>query len=378
MSIEMSSKTVSFNNISYSLNQELEEQFNLNNHSSLRNALEFQLIEDSRTYMPASKAIKYIEPNDSVANKLKAYLANEVVEESLKLQTYYSPKFIENNLPLIFNQTVADDPFIKIPVKGLDKIARYYERKYNIIIRFCFRDQLLHVLEMLAKSPPESSFGIIVFTEDFEHQTPLLVYAHENQLKILVMDTSPLPHIIEPLFNILNASQVPYKYGTELRQASYHSCDIEAIVLLRNTLLYLRLRGKSSQDVDSLVTSFGDNVVLPSEWTYIDEIHRNQIEGIVVRDLFSKKITNNNPRSTKNFREHYEKEVTIACQLQQTRFFPSNYHNVAFEYAQQNGLEEYVSTDVGLNWKVTRNVNCYLKAKGFKMADKLRVIEDGK
>ena len=192
--------------------------------------------------------------------------------------------------------------------------ADYYFKKYGICIRVCGYLELNNVAKEMSTTERQF-FGLIGIHpgERHLHAVPFLFNSNSAGSEVLQLDT-------ERKLMGLSKLKADFKFyqATDFRQADTFSCRTEALVILRNALLYIKHHGITSLDFLPRKESSSDEVIpvsLPEEWDYTNQVsHKGGTpeEKLVIRDFFSNQEAKREaPRTVAEFREKYSAPVTF-------------------------------------------------------------------
>jgi hypothetical protein len=279
-------------------------------------------------------------------------------------------------------------PKIASPQKKLmEKILKKYQNKYKIQIELCDEKDIQQRLKSLQSSGNEELLGIIVYRRsgaDSGHVTPLIChFMPEENSEIVLLDVAPVFEI-EPysvvLQTCLEMKKVRTYTSAAISQIDAFSCRTDAMCVLRNALLHIRL--KKEQNDFKMIADLLHVIVkpkkgelgyikIPPEWDYTAQIsnkQENANEKLVVRDCFSKKTDRSiHPRTIEQFRAKHKTQSLF--------FYTTNFQKLElldnFQAFTTTELPEGITTSLNGNrlfikWSEKSNVNNYMVSKGYK------------
>jgi hypothetical protein len=286
-----------------------------------------------------------------------------------------------------FERKNLTHPEIAFPSKqALEIHIQAYREKYGISIRLGTIDQLPELLEGVRPSflqPGYASFIIGQDAEDLEdgHVLPLLVSFGGGGMECLLMDVfGNRGKLVEDIHALLGrvVSEDKILIAAGVRQVDGFSCRTGALSLLRNANLSLRYHNFETglrEPIQRLNEMLIDNdhcVMLPSEWTYVEQIFKGQEDRMVIRDCFSKKMEKRmNPRTVKVFREQHTEQALFLCTVDNSKDYRADFHGLALSDDFRADIQEDC---FDLIFDTVVRVNTYLLHKGFLRAG-LKEIE---
>ena len=272
-------------------------------------------------------------------------------------------------------------PRIAFPKKpSLEFYTRAYKKKYDISIHLATLETLPDLVRQMNASLPKPSYvGFVVGADADEleggHVAPLLCSFGREGLEFLIMDifggrdrsVKTLSHSLVTLTrrrNILTA------IGD--RQVDNFSCRTGALSLLRNALLSLRhnefhegLKAPIQRMLDGAEFD-PDNVCLPSEWNYVEQIFHGNEERFAVRDYYSSKEAKRaHPRTVGMFRRQHTEDVRFRCILANMNNYQADFHALVPPPGTAADISE---GEFKVTFSVSRPINTYLLHKGFRRA----------
>ena len=296
--------------------------------------------------------------------------------------------------PFQFRRENISHPLIASPTKrSLELSVEAYRRKYGMNIRLSTLDQLPGFLEetkaevLKVPGPPRYMSFIIANTErDMEsgHVVPLLCFFARASTKspvpesliaeFLIMDVMGLAGPLAAYIRLLlcdDTSPENIYMASGARQADVYSCRTGALSLLRNTHLSLefhRYQDGIRRPLERLVPApfDPDKCVLPSEWTYVEQVFRGARESLAIRDCFSAKVSKRaHPRTVEVFRRAHTEPVRFCCTLFSTKDYSTAFHSLRAP----EGVEVEISRrGFRMKFEISVDVNTYLLHKGFQRA----------
>ena len=279
-----------------------------------------------------------------------------------------------------FERENLTHPEIAFPSKqALEMHIQAYREKYGISIKLGTLDQLPELLEEVRSSflrPGYASFIIAQGPKELEdgHVLPLLVSFGGGDMECLLMDVyGARGQLVEVIRSLLGrfVSEDKIFIAAGGRQADGFSCRTGALSLLRNAHLSLRLHNFEEGLRDPLQALSGrfidpENVLLPGEWTYVEQIFNGSENQMAVRDYFSKKIEKRtNPRTVKVFREQHTEQVRFCCTLINMKDYRADFQGLVPPEGMRVEIGKYRFCIV---FETVVNINTYLVHKGFQRA----------
>jgi hypothetical protein len=279
-----------------------------------------------------------------------------------------------------FKRENRTHPEIACPKKqALEIHIGAYREKYGISIHLGTIEQLPALFERVRTSlqkPGYESFIIAQEEEDLEdgHVLPLLVFFGRERIECLIMDVmGTRSDLVESVHGVLE-KKIPNDLiliAAHGRQADSFSCRTGALSLLRNAHLSLRLHNFEEglrEPLQALAGCSIDpvNVLLPGEWSYVEQIFCGSENQIAVRDCFSKKVAKQrNPRTVKIFRDQHTEQVRFCCTLRNTKDYRADFQGLVPPEGVRVEIEKHRFCIV---FETVVRINTYLVHKGFKRA----------
>jgi hypothetical protein len=278
----------------------------------------------------------------------------------------------------------------------MEKILKNYQDKYGIPIELCEENDIQGRLKSLQASEKEELTGIIVYRELRQPLVvePLLCHFIPGQnSEIVILDEAPnttRPFKEGIMKACLNMQKTKIYVNKSTRQEGAFSTRTDAMCILRNALLHIRLKKEQNnfeKIADLLPTKEVSgqkdgklyDITVPAEWDYTAQISNEQADAgkkLVVRDCFSKKRDRSNPRTIEQFRGEHKIQALFSYKI--TLLKPKELRNLeAFSTTKLpddvvltlslSGTAKWMDID----WKEKSEINDYLITKGYKNLKKI-------
>ena len=282
----------------------------------------------------------------------------------------------------LFNYTrenISYPEVVCLTKRALEIHMQFYREKYGIHIQLATVNQLPSLLDAAQKSCVSSrylSFIVGQVDEDLEdgHVLPLLCFLRRGKVEALIMD------VLGSLSDCsCEVSEIVSRYTDKeniyvaagIRQADSFSCRTGALTLLRNahlSLQYHHCEEGLRASLERLVSEPFDPecCLLPSEWTYGEQIFHGTGDAFVLRDRLSKRVHKKaNPRTVESFRREFTEKVRFRCCFSRAE----DYRNVFQGLSPPDGVEAVIRQDFfRMQFDILVDVNTYLLHKGFQRA----------
>jgi hypothetical protein len=279
-----------------------------------------------------------------------------------------------------FERENLTHPAIALPKKqALEMHIQSYREKYGISIHLGTLDQLLTLFDLTRNyliKPGYESFIIAKGPLDLEegHVMPLLISFDGQDTECLIMDVigsrgDLVGAVLSKLVRVIPEDHIFIATGG--RQSDTFSCRTGALSLLRNAHLSLRYHNFEKGLRDSLQRLSGrpldrNNILLPSEWTYVEQIPNGPEGQIAIRDCFSKKMEKKlNPRTVKIFRDQHTEQVRFRCTISNSKDYRADFNGLIPPDGVRAEIQEH---GFSLVFETAVAINTYLLHKGFQRA----------
>lgn len=240
-------------------------------------------------------------------------------------------KFIDSHVGYLAIKENFQAPYDSygIPrIQWLTAQAAYYKGRYGIVIEVTTVVKLDDLMVRLLKEYDKKNkyVGIILAPDEDEkaHVLPLLLFFGESEIECLLADCTGTYGEDQYSFGrlgkeILRKHNCKLLWTKEARQADTFSCRLEAILFLRNALLFFR-HHSTKLGLEKTLSEYGKVEYrtidfVPPQWIHHAQIFSkrpNAHKELVITDLFNEK-RKANPRTIEEFHKRYRQDFTIAC-----------------------------------------------------------------
>lgn len=274
-------------------------------------------------------------------------------------------------------------PQVVLPSNAsLKTVAERYLKKYGINILICTTEEFE---EFIASNPAfDHPIGVIVTAdheidhgfyyyksfESTQHVTPVLLHFSKEGQQAIILDSvgvkpdgipvHPLSEFVECTLNHLTEGRCETCVVGAVRQADFHSCRSDALIILRNALVDLKRR---EANVKKRIPLQGDRLVsIPLAWDYTSQISQNLTE--LSMGCEQESMVTLCGRTMEEFKAHYVTPVTFKLELLLPRSisFPDQIPELPQHYS-----VFYKEERMMLEMLQTKKVNNYLRSKGFEL-----------
>lgn len=203
--------------------------------------------------------------------------------------------------------TIKTTPTISVPQSAaMEAVARKYYEKYDIEIYIKPIDSLSAFIEDYARTVKKSCYIGVITGSDISgtqrHVTPLLCYfdVEKDAVELIILDSVVNPLYISIIYEELEHLNIKSSVSTQgsIRQADTNSCRTDALIILRNALLWIKhykIANGFSLIIEKLEKNQQGTNILPPEWMYNAQIYPREYKKdgkyVVIRNLYSSKIS---------------------------------------------------------------------------------------